>query len=386
VKAGELFVEIMVKGAETSKKSFEGLKGSLSKLSDMSLEAKAGILGAMYALERMTAASNNTGNSLVQFENVTGMSLETLQKYQYAARQAGVTNEDLTSSIKGIQSAMTNMLLGHGNAPLAYLSKYVGGFSKEDLKAPDSAFRILQKLQTATQKINPAVMRQLLSQLGVNEGTQSALFQGVFNQKNFDRAPKYNEGEARTLQKNQVAWANLGNKIEMAFGHLNAKHGLEMVKNISMITDSVIKLTESLIKLGESLKVFEVINMIFKGWDLLLSPDKNKGGLAAWAGYIDEQMADFQKNSAFGKPLKDTMVGRAVRSADDWLKTPHRYADAPGAAAGNTNVNIQQNIQHHGDAKDTRAVERAHKEAAKGAHDAIKHQNKIAGHQFARTK
>jgi len=114
MEIAELFVRLGVKGASETKTALTSTKNTLGEVSTSALAAKAAIVATIYAVERLMSTSANAGNGLQQFSDLTGLSAEQLQRYQFAARQAGATNENLTSSIKGVQSAITNMLLGKG--------------------------------------------------------------------------------------------------------------------------------------------------------------------------------------------------------------------------------------------------------------------------------
>lgn len=356
----ELFVNLGIKGADKTVSALGSVKKGLGEVSSMSLEAKAGILAAMYGLERMAAVSGATGTGLTNFAALTGLSAKTLQQWQYAARQAGVSGEELTGSLKAVQNSMINMLLGKG-APegLGIVSKAVGFDPK---KARDS-FYVMEQLQKAAQALPKDVGNQVLKSFGISEGTVAAMRRNAFNPDIMSKAPMYGDNEIASLNKSNIAWSNLGNKIEMAFGHFNAKHGQQLVSDISKIVDEVMKFVEALNTLAEKLKIFEVIGEVFDG---LTKSMRLLNGES-----IEAIEKSDKKKHHFGD---GTWWMNAVNGAEDSLinlsSTKNLAPSLPpvqGGAASNV-TNIHQNIVHHGDAKDTKAVKDTHKAAINQAY------------------
>lgn len=225
-------------------------------LKDTSLEAKAAIVGAMYALERLFAASGAAGTNLTNFNALTDISTQRLQEWQYAARQAGVSGESLAGSVKGIQSTMGAIARGEGGpAGAKFIGSMVGGFNPNQLQNTEYVLKKLQDFAT-----NPAVTavqkRWALASFGVGEDVSAALIRGMFNPEVMKRAPRYSEKEIADLNKANIAWSNLGQTIEMAIGHFNAKHGGQLVGDISKLVVQVERLAGAFVDLAENLKLF----------------------------------------------------------------------------------------------------------------------------------
>lgn len=193
----------------------------------MSIEAKAGIAAVIYGMERLMQNSAQAGTGLTNFAATTGLSMKSLQQWQYAARQAGVSGEELTGSVKAVQQSMTNMLLGKG-APegMGILARAVGFDPK---KAKDT-FYVMDKLQEASKRLSPEMFQAVSKSFGVGEGVSAAMRRNMFRPDVFAKAPIYSDQETGKLDKVNVAWSNLGQKIEMAMGHLTAGHGLQLVE------------------------------------------------------------------------------------------------------------------------------------------------------------
>jgi hypothetical protein len=361
----ELFVNLGIKGSEKTVGALVGVKKGLGEVKSMSLEAKAGILAALYGLEQMMAKSGAAGTNLTNFAALTGLSTKSLQQWQYAARQAGVSSEEFTGSLKAVQNSMTNMLLGKG-APegMGILSRTVGFDPK---KARDT-FYVMQQLQKAAQALPKDVGNNVLKSFGLSEGTIAAMRRNAFNPATLAKAPTYSDNEVKSLDKANIAWSNLSNKIEMAIGHLNAKHGLSVVKDISMLADKIFKVVEGFEKIAEKLKLFQVLGKVFEGWGLIFDAIGN--GVDSLVGAKPGKENDYVDKKGNLKKDPVTMlsdwIGSKIMAEPEQVISPRLQALGAGAGGGSTTIN--QNIVHHGDAKDTKAVQDTHRSAISNAY------------------
>ncbi len=355
----ELFVNLGIKGDGTANKALKGVKGALGEVKSMSLEAKAAIVGVVYGLEKLMSASAQQGTNLTNFNALTGLSTQSLQEWQYAARQAGVSSEELTGSVKGIQQAMTNMLLGKG-APegMAMLANKVGF----DQKRARDTFYVMQKMQEFAKSAPADVTSQMLKTFGASEGVIAAMQRNSFRPEVMAKAPKYSTGEVNQLQKVDVAWSNLGNKIQMAMGHFTSKHGMQLVGDLSKVVNEVVKLADAFMKLAETVKLFQGIGKVFEGWTSLFKgitagvstltdafsddpkkQEKAKKQLESWG----QGASDFSKG--VGITLKEALVGPEYEKLDKTSKiSPAMSPMAPSSSEQNINNIINMNFQHDG--------------------------------------
>ncbi len=366
----ELFINLGVKGAEKTVSALGNIKKGLGEVSSMSIEAKAGILGAMYGLERMMAISGAAGTGLTNFSALTGLSAQSLQQWQYAARQAGVSSDELTGSLKGVQNSMSNMLMGKG-APegIALVSKAVGGLDPTKYR---DTFYMMTQLQKAMQTMSVEQGNIAGKSFGLSEGVIAGMRRNVFTPEMFAKAPTYSPNEIKSLDKSNIGWANLGNKIEMGFGHINAKHGQQLVADISKLVTETMKFIEALTVLAEKFKIFETIGVVFDG---ITKAMRLMNG---------ESLEDVQKGQgkkrAFGE-------GTHWMNAIEWVEDKYLEMKEKGHPANSTgamlgagmmgvmpptapvhNTTITQHITHHGDAKDTKAVKDSHRQGINHAY------------------
>lgn len=360
MQIGELFLNLGIKGTDKTVGALTGVKKGLSETASLSLEAKAGIVGAMYALEQLFATSGRAGTNLANFNALTGESVQTLQKYQYAGRQVGITNEEVASSFKGLQSQLTQAaFLGKGGpAGLARVSGILKeNFSQKDIQNFAAHPELLiQKLQEYAQKEkNVGLRNETLKTFGLGEGFISSLTRNAYRPDVLNKAPTYSDKEVGQLDKANIAWSNLGNKIEMAVGHFNAKHGGALVSDISKIVDQVVKLTNAFVVLLEKLKLFQGIGKVFEGWTKIFTGitqsvtavSKDKNGILS--GLLTEG-----KN--IGGGAVDAVKGALMSASDLLPKNPlghdsiaPKMNSLPGSSQQQNNqVTINNNFQHEG--------------------------------------
>ncbi len=274
MKIAEFFAELGVVGSEKTIGSLTQIDKGFVTIAGSSLEAKAAMIGALYALERMFSASGTIGTGLSQFTTLTGRSAEVLQVYQRAANQVGVQNEDVTSSFKNLQSAMAKMVMGEGapkglglmvktlkdsgiNVPLAEINKWISN--------PDALIQRLQQFAKVTSKPGMEAFRnEVLRSFGVSDPMIVALSKGAFSPEKMKGFNVYSQNQIESLQKIKAEWGNVFYKIEKFFGDLNSKHGREIVGTISDLTDVVLRLAKALEVLGEDLGVFKFISNLAK--------------------------------------------------------------------------------------------------------------------------
>lgn len=263
---GELFVNLGIKGSDKTVGALSGVERGMKDIKSVSLEAKAAILGAMYAVEQLFSKSGQQGTELTNFTALVGTSAKTLQEYEYAARQMGVSNEETANTFKTLQEAMTKTAL-NGKAPagLAQVALLTGGMTAQDVtRAMANPELLMQRLQEYAQKEKRVGVRNTtLRSFGLSDNMIAAMARGGFNQAAFNKAPMYSDKEIANLDKANIAWSNLGNRIQMAIGHLNAAHGGEIVKDFGIIVDLGLKAAEIVLKLVERFKLFDRVGYVF---------------------------------------------------------------------------------------------------------------------------
>lgn len=372
----ELFVNLGVKGADSAGKALGGVKSSLGDIKSMSLEAKAAIIGVVYGLEQMMSNSAQMGTTLTNFNALTGIGAKELQQWQYAARQAGVSGEELTGTMKSMQGAISNQLLGKGGIEgFAMVANKVGLDEKRLRDIP----YVMGQLQKFAQTVPQDIGNQMIKSFGVSEGVIAAMRRNAFTPENFAKAPTYSNGEIAQLDKVNVAWSNLGNKIQMAFGHFTSKHGLELVSDITRLTTEVFKLVEAFTKLAEKVKIFSLMGKAVEGWATILQGStKAVDALGNASNGNPKEKAEAKKQiSEFLSGAKDSWRGMQMNSAEEeqayqkQLQEEFAGKIAPPMKAEPSqkqqNIEINQNLHFQHDGKDHKKTGDSVGKAVKGA-------------------
>lgn len=326
---GEFFVNLGVKGSEKTLGALTSVKTGISDLSNISLEAKAAILATVYALERLMSSSAKTGTNIQNFNSLTGISGKTLQQYQYAAAQVGISNEEMAGSFKSIQNVMTAMRFGKG-APegMAMLMGKLGGNFDPNRAKTDTEY-VMRKLQEYANLEKDISKRNLvMKSFGLGEGVVAGMARNAFKPEILSKAPVFSDKEVSQLDKVNAAFANLGIKVQMAMGHFTAMHGGKLVKELSMIVDKVIQLTNAFIKMAETIKLFEGIGKVFEGWAKIF--EAVTAGVTAVTGAIQSPEKRKEVTGEVTGFFKE-MPGVFKAMAED-LFTPGKTENAPLAA------------------------------------------------------
>ena len=156
----ELFVKIGVAGAEGVTKSLGRVQTSLGGLLDSSLATKAGILGVIAGLERLTGFASQVGMDLTKFNMTTGLSTAALQNWQYMGQKFDVTGQEMASTITGLQTTMTDMMLGKGMPE---------GAAALGIKMTRDPYNLMEQLTKKAKELPPDVARNLIKSFGISD-------------------------------------------------------------------------------------------------------------------------------------------------------------------------------------------------------------------------
>lgn len=337
----ELFVNLGIKGGEKANAAIGGVDKKMQGLASSSVVTKAAIVAAIYAFERMSAAAAQTGSQISMFNSQTGLSSEMLQRWQYAGRQFGVTADEVTSSIKGIQDAVAKMELG-GEAPegLNILANTVGF----DVNKARDAFYVAQKIHEFAQKnFDPAQSKTIARSFGVGDNMFGAMRRGAFDPSVLARANVYTDKQAESLRRLNALMENFSFNMSKAFGNLVARHGNEIFGTagaLSKVAEALIKIQEAQLTLQSKLGFFKLFAVIAKEIGESMMTAANALGMitdkipnGAGAGAIDK-MLSWRDN-------QDKNIG-------EWLKRTLGGSATEVGARGGSNVTVNQNMQFTG--------------------------------------
>jgi hypothetical protein len=403
----ELFVEIGVKGAEKAISGLGKIKDGVAGIAESSLAANAALAGIIYGLQRMTLMSADTGMELQRFGNLTGLSTDSLQRWQFALRQSGVSAEETAGSIKGVQSAIADMQLGKGPpGGIGIIAQYTGGFDKNQI---NDTFYVMDKLkQFAQNKAVPTAFgNNFLKSFGLSENAIQGLRSMTTDLNKVKPSYIYTPAEIARLAKIQVAWDNLFAEIKMFGVRLGGSFGPKVVQGLQDAFHEAVKLS----KLFSGLKVIAVtaaiaisaafapLTAVIAGIVFALSELKKyqDGKTTVTGAFLKDAKESLSHSDSLGgkETDKDRLKRReglfsgiknfffpasqpAPRMKPLTLVAPPRMKSQQFGSNQSNVINLNQNISHVGDAADTHNVGGAYKKSlqrAAGTNQALKQVN-----------
>lgn len=245
---GELFVQLGITGADKNKKALQDTKTGLVDVQSSGLAAKAAIVSVVYAIEKLTSQAAQFGLGVRQFENLTGLSSDGLQRWQYLLRQSGVGAEEATSSLKSLQNVMTDMALGKGIPEGFNLLAGKVGFDPTRIR---DTFYVMDKLKQFAQatKDTPDVANHVLRSFGISDATIQALRTTKVEIDKIRPSQIYSQKEIDALARIEIAWMNFWNSIKMLGGHVTSQYGMGFLSVLQYDLKWVVDLSNSFQKL-----------------------------------------------------------------------------------------------------------------------------------------
>jgi hypothetical protein len=157
----EFFVRLGIKADTFTVRDFG------KALLDLPLAAAGAIpavTGMSLELGEMASQALRTATSLQIFTSMTGLNAQQLQRWQVVAKQVGIDQGAVTSSVEGITQMLAAVQMGQGAGylqPLAWLGVQWRG---------KNAYQILQELMTPGEHniLKPAIEARALTGIGVN--------------------------------------------------------------------------------------------------------------------------------------------------------------------------------------------------------------------------
>jgi len=207
VKLAEFFAAIgfKVEGEADLKK----VQSSMINIEHASRALLLRLAAVTAAMGFMTKKALENSDEFRQFAAVTGLSTDELRDWQFMAVQAGVSTGDLTSVIKDLQKARTEIMLGGGDASAWKLLGI----------APDeNPFTTLQKLKERIKDMDPSAARTVLGKAGISESTFSMLRQMNAANVEFKKLGQNFQilkKEQQALDQTNTSWARIRKEVEL---------------------------------------------------------------------------------------------------------------------------------------------------------------------------
>lgn len=265
MRAGELFVNLGIKGADKAVSALVSVKAGVGQVAEAGLATKAVIAGLIYEFEQLTASSNAYGMSLTQFNNITGQSAEKLQRWQYLMRQSGISAEETTSNVEGLQKAMTQIIMNNGNprGMTAVREKLGNDFDPTRIR---EMFYMLDRLREYARRTKdvPGESNDILGSFNLTPGFIGAVRTSEVDLDKISPSKLYSAKEQQALTQMSVGWANLGDQIEKSVGRLNVQFGPDLLHDLTIFTTQVLALVKAMADLVKQMNALQGITNVFK--------------------------------------------------------------------------------------------------------------------------
>lgn len=261
MKIAELFVDLGIQGSEKAVTALAGIKQALTDVATTVGVVTTALAGAIYAFEKLSSESNQTGFGLSQFEKATGLSADTLQRWQQLGINSGVTADEVTKSVRNLQNIMFQMVAG-GKAPegIAFLQQELAKLGKPiDTTRFRDVYYMMGKLREFAREshLPPDFKKHVLDSFGLGDDFQQALKTSTFDLAKADPRRMYSENQLQTLTDLHNRWMKLIDEIQHSIGKLNVRFGPGLVSDIEKLAHALLDLASALGELNEQIGVLK---------------------------------------------------------------------------------------------------------------------------------
>jgi hypothetical protein len=262
MKVAELFAELGINITSDGLQKASQFKNELVSMAGKATLVVAAITAAGFAIKKFSENAAQAANALRLFNQATGLSIEQLQRWQAAAQisEIGLSAEQVTSSVQGLQLQLAQIRLGQGNLrPFQLLGIDVQGAD---------AFDVLDQLRVKIRQLDPGLATNILQELGLGPEFISVL---RLSREEFDKlGNRYirSADQIRSLVKLGKAFKEFGLEMKSAtdkFIAFATPAIIEFLKVLKNNLDFVVGITKELF-LG-----VENLNQILPGFTLLLA-------------------------------------------------------------------------------------------------------------------
>jgi hypothetical protein len=227
-------VKIGLDGAGDVSKGLNKVSGSLKELFSMSIQTKLTLAGIAAGLTGAAFSAGKTGASLMAFSKGFDLSIASLQRWQQAGQNFGVSGDEITSSIEGIQNAIADAMT-HGGMNEAFSKLAI------DPRKFKDAFGVIEELRKRIQGGQIDVMRTYSSGL-ISQNMFQMLRQTTDPLKMRPTAHILTMKEAEDLRNISVKFEKFGQDLKRTMESF-------IVKNEPLITKLLTKIEELLTSL-----------------------------------------------------------------------------------------------------------------------------------------
>lgn len=161
-------------GLKVDEKSFRSGQTAFDGITKSALQLGA-VFAGKFALDKVVTGFADAGTKLENFNKLTGVSVESVQKLDYALRKQGGAAGDAFNAIKNIQNLMASPLTGN----LGWTGEGAKfGFDPKTILGAQSVEEAMDNTADAFQKMNTIQRLKVGEALGFDEATIRLMSQG----------------------------------------------------------------------------------------------------------------------------------------------------------------------------------------------------------------
>lgn len=238
MKAGELVIDVIIKGADKTVSALKDTKNWLSDLSASGIAAKGAILGAFYAFERFTSSSGKWATDIKNLSSSLGLSsTRPLQQWDEYFRMKGGTPEDAHNMLSSAGKILGILNQG-GSLPkgAAQIGQQIGvnfedkEFLGNPLKVADALKKYLQTTHDSVSVANQRVSEFLSADTaGAIRRRVKGAPENVYGiTKNI-----IDENAVTDLDQVRLQWSNFFKSLETFRNKATADFGLPILNSIN---------------------------------------------------------------------------------------------------------------------------------------------------------
>lgn len=196
MKIADFFISLgfEVKGKE----DLENVDKGMAKAEFSGLKLLAGVTALNAAFYAMITKAVEAGTNLQRFALTTGLSAQELQKWQLTAVRGNVAAEQMATAIGAVQKARAAIAFGDSAAAAPWM--LLGIDPRQD------PFKVLQQLQAQIMKLDPAIARQKLNEMGFSDDIFYLMRQNGFGRGNLAKNLTVSSEEVNNLAHLGGAW------------------------------------------------------------------------------------------------------------------------------------------------------------------------------------
>lgn len=357
--AGELVVNIVLKGGEKAKDTFEGLNKGVKSVASSSLEAKAALVGAVYALDRLISSAGQQGSTLTQFINLTGQSAESLQRWKLAFERTGGAAEDMQSSVQSVYQSLVKQNAGLG--AIAGFGFVNNAMNMDMAKVRNNdAFYVMEQLRqfANSQRGKTGIGTDMLKTFGLSDSVIAGLRNKDMDPSKVAKGLIIGDHEREGLNKMNIAlnafWQNMrrfGTKETEIFGPSVVTNLNGALRTLEKLTSAFNKLTGMQKGLGVIVGLITTMAVQFAVMGGPLTALTAAVGALIWLAAQWDKHSKGEDNVFGDKNFKGNILSKTAdalapkdRSAWGWVRSAW-HQDKPLGQDPNEVLDMQKRIK-----------------------------------------